>query len=68
MMYSIRPTTKFQKDLKRVQRRGYDLSLLKAVIQKLADGEPLPAKSHGFPTKRLILFRRADIIKPGVLE
>ena len=36
MMYSIRPTTKFQKDLKRVQRRGYDLSLLKAVIQKLA--------------------------------
>ena len=46
MMYSIRPTTKFQKDLKRVQRRGYDLSLLKAVIQKLADGEPLPAQNR----------------------
>ena len=46
MMYSIRPTTKFQKDLKRVQRRGYDLSLLKSVIQKLADGEPLPAQNR----------------------
>ena len=46
MMYSIRPTTKFQKDLKRVQRRGYDLSLLKAVIQKLADGEPLPVQNR----------------------
>lgn len=28
MKYNIRPTTKFQKDLKRLQRRGYDLSLL----------------------------------------
>ena len=30
-MYRIRPTTKFQKDLKRVQKRGYDLSLLLAM-------------------------------------
>lgn len=44
-MYSIRPTTKFQKDLKRVKKRGYDISLLTEVIKKLAEGEPLPEKS-----------------------
>lgn len=41
MKYAIRPTTKFQKDLKRVQKRGYDLRLIKAVISKLANGETL---------------------------
>lgn len=44
-MYSIKPTTKFQKDLKRIQRRGYDLSLLTDIIKKLAAGESLPEKN-----------------------
>ena len=44
MKYEIRPTTKFQKDLKRAQRRGYDISLLTDVIKMLAAGEVLPAK------------------------
>ncbi|MBR6396279.1 MAG: type II toxin-antitoxin system YafQ family toxin [Lachnospiraceae bacterium] len=44
-MYTIKPTTKFQKDLKRVQKRGYDISLLSEVIKKLANGEQLPAKN-----------------------
>ena len=46
MMYNIRPTTRFQKDLKRLQKRGYDLSLLTAVIKKLAVGETLPEKNR----------------------
>ena len=45
MKYSIRPTVKFQKDLKRVQRRGYDIALLTEIIKKLAAGEALPAKN-----------------------
>ena len=45
MKYSVRPTTKFQKDLKRVQRRGYDLSLLTDIIKKLAEGETLPERN-----------------------
>lgn len=45
MKYSIRPTAKFQKDLKRVQKRGYNISLLTEVIKKLADGEQLPEKN-----------------------
>ena len=45
MKYNIRPTAKFQKDLKRVQRRGYDIALLTEIIKKLAAGEALPAKN-----------------------
>ena len=41
-MYNIRPTTKFQKDLKRVKKRGFDISLLTDIIKKLA---ALPAKA-----------------------
>ena len=37
-MYNIRPTTKFQKDLKRVKKRGFDISLLTDIIKKLAAG------------------------------
>jgi mRNA interferase YafQ len=44
-MYNIRPTSKFQKDLKRVKRRGYDIDLLTEIIKMLAAGEPLPEKN-----------------------
>lgn len=46
MIYAIRPTTRFQKDLKRIQKRGYDLSLLTDIIKKLASGEQLPEKNR----------------------
>ncbi|MCI6099315.1 MAG: type II toxin-antitoxin system YafQ family toxin [Selenomonas sp.] len=45
-MYKIRPTAKFQKDLKRAKRRGYDMELLTAIIKKLAQGEALPPKNR----------------------
>lgn len=48
-MYRVRPTTRFQKDLKRVQKRGYDISLLTEVIKKLAAGESLPEKNRDHP-------------------
>lgn len=46
MKYTIRPTSKFQKDLKRIQKRGYDISLLTDIIKKLAAGEQLPDKNR----------------------
>ena len=48
-MYLVRPTTKFQKDLRRIERRGYDISLITDIIKKLANGETLPEKNkdHG---------------------
>ena len=45
-MYKIKPTIKFQKDLKRIKRRGYDISLLTEVIKKLSLGEDLPPKNQ----------------------
>ena len=45
MKYTIKPTTKFQKDLKRVEKRGYNISLITDIIKKLANGEVLPPKN-----------------------
>ena len=44
MKYTVRPTSRFQKDLKRIARRGYNPELLTSVIKKLANGEPLAQK------------------------
>ena len=41
MKYIIRPTSRFQRDLKRAAKRGYHTELLTAVIKKLSDGVPL---------------------------
>ena len=53
-MYNIRPTTKFQKDLKRVKKRGFDISLLTDIIKKLAAGEPLPEKNRDQDRKSVV--------------
>lgn len=45
-MYKLRPTSRFERDLKRIKKRGYDLSLLSAVLRRLAAGEPLPQKNR----------------------
>ncbi len=44
MMYEIEMSTRFKKDYKLAKKRGYDLSLLKKVIDILASGEKLPEK------------------------
>lgn len=46
MKYTVKPTSKFKKDLKLAARRGYDMALITEVIKKLADGEPLPEQNH----------------------
>ena len=38
-MYEIKTTTRFEKDLKLIKKRGYDLKLLKEVIEILSKGE-----------------------------
>lgn len=46
MKYAIRPSSRFQKDLKRIQKRGYNLQLLSDVLKLLSEGEALPAKNR----------------------
>lgn len=46
MKYTIQPSNQFKRDLKLIQKRGLKISLLTEIIDKLADGEELPAKLH----------------------
>ena len=41
MKYEIIVSSRFKKDLKAAIKRGYDLSLLQNVVDKLAAGRPL---------------------------
>ena len=43
MMYAIKPSKRFEKDLKRCEKRGYDMRLIKEVITLLAETGTLPA-------------------------
>ena len=43
-MYTIKPTTKFQKDLKRASKRGYNINILLEIIKKLAPGRNCPKR------------------------
>lgn len=65
-MYRIRPTSRFQKDLKRVKKRGYDIALLTTVITKLAAGEPLPDKNRDHPLSGNYGACRECHITPGL--
>lgn len=40
--YEIPPTTRFRKDVKLMQKRGFDMQRLTRVVSLLADGIPLP--------------------------
>jgi mRNA interferase YafQ len=44
-------TSQFKKDVKRVGRRGLDMARLKAVLELLIDGEPLPAELKDHPLR-----------------
>ena len=42
--YGVVPTSLFKKDLKRIRKRGYNISLMDEVVSILMSGEPLPPK------------------------
>lgn len=44
MRYKVVMSSRFSKDLKIIARRGYDLNLIKFVIEELANGKPLDPK------------------------
>ena len=50
-MYNIKPTTKFRRDLKLIEKRGYKIELLTEVIKKLASGKKLEEKYKDHPLK-----------------
>ena len=42
MKYQVKPTNRFLKDYKLMEKRNMDMALLDGVIAKLAQGIPLP--------------------------
>lgn len=50
-MYTVKPTTRFQKDVKLLAKRGYKIDLLTEVIKKLSGGEVLDKKYKDHPLK-----------------
>lgn len=46
MKYEVQRTSQFKRDYKKVVKRGLNINLLKAIVQLLADGKPLPEKNQ----------------------
>ena len=47
--YEIKNTTQFKKDYKLARRRGLNMDLLKDVVTRLANGEPLDPRHKDHP-------------------
>ena len=61
-MLDLVMTTQFRKDLKRINKRGKDLSLLKDVLQTLREEQALEEKYHDHAlTSNYIGFRECHI-------
>ena len=66
-MLVLETTAKYRKDLKLMHKRGLDLSLLEAIIEKLKSQEPLEAKHHDHPLKGNYIGFRECHIEPNWL-
>ena len=49
MKYIVKPTSRFRRDYKLMEKRSLDMSLLDELIVKLAEGIPLPASNRDHP-------------------
>jgi len=66
-MYTAKPTTRFAKDLKRIEKRGYNMALMTEIIKKLVNGEKLDAKHHDHALKGIYEGCRECHITPDWL-
>ena len=67
-MLTIKYQTAFKKDFKRIQKRGYDLSLLEDVITKLAEQQELePARKDHALSGNWKSFRECHITPDWLL-
>ena len=66
-MYVVKPTGRFIKDLKRIEKRGYKIELLEAVIAKLAAGEALDERHNDHPLRGKLKDCRECHITPDWL-
>jgi len=50
-VYAIKTTAQFRRDLKTVEKRGYNIGLLTQVVKKIAAGETLDKRYNDHPLK-----------------
>ena len=50
-MRTFHPKSSYRKDLKRIDKRGYDLAPLANVLNALRDGQPIPPARRDHPLK-----------------
>ena len=67
MKYEIHYTATYRRDLKRIAKRGLDLSLLKEVIIQLAEGNKLDTKYRDHELVGTYRGRRECHIQPDWL-
>lgn len=67
MKFTVKPTSRFQKDLKLINKRGYDIVKLNEVVKLLANGEELPAQYKDHPLKGNYIGCRECHIQPDWL-
>ena len=66
-MRTFSRTNQFKKDVKRADKRGKDLSKLRAVLDLLIDGETLPAEFKDHPLRGNFAGSRDCHIEPDWL-
>lgn len=67
MSYAVKPTSKFKKELKLLQKRGYNLGMLSETIATLASGETLSPEYNDHPLKGRWIGNRECHILPDWL-
>jgi mRNA interferase YafQ len=60
-------TSQFKKDVKRAEKRGKDMAKLKAAMELLIDGEPLPPEFMDHPLRGNFAGTRDCHIEPDWL-
>ena len=66
-MLKLQISTKFRKDYKRIKKRGYNLSLLQDILDKLCAKEPLEPKHRDHALSGLYKGFRECHIQPDWL-
>ncbi len=63
-MRTFSRTSQFKKDVKRADKRGKDMAKLKAVLELLIEGEPLPEQLKDHPLRGNFAGSRDCHIEP----
>jgi mRNA interferase YafQ len=64
IIYTVKPTNRFRKDYKTMEKRNLDMTLLDDVISKLAQGIPLPEHNRDHSLVGKYIGHRGCHIQP----